>query len=84
MSENEVARIVVRGGGPPIVRTVGAVMIRIIQAPTRLIDYVLSHELVHLRLPTHGAAFWRELGRAMPDYEDRRTRLRELGPSLVW
>jgi predicted metal-dependent hydrolase len=57
---------------------------RIVQAPARLIDYVLAHELVHLRIPAHGAAFWRELGRAMPDYEDRRTRLRELGPSLVW
>jgi hypothetical protein len=57
---------------------------RIVQAPVRLIDYVLAHELVHLRVPTHGPAFWRELGRAMPDYEDRRARLRELGPSLMW
>ncbi len=57
---------------------------RIIQAPPRLIDYVLAHELVHLRVPTHGPAFWRELGRAMPDYEARRARLREVGPSLVW
>ena len=48
---------------------------RTIQAPARLIDYVLGHELVHLRIQTHGPAFWRELGRAMPDYEDRRARL---------
>ncbi len=57
---------------------------RIIQAPARLIDYVLAHELVHLRVPNHGPAFWRELGRVMPDYEERRARLRELGPSVVW
>jgi predicted metal-dependent hydrolase len=56
---------------------------RIIQAPVRLIDYVLAHELVHLRIPKHGPAFWRELGRLMPDYEERRTRLREFWPSLV-
>jgi predicted metal-dependent hydrolase len=57
---------------------------RIIQAPARLIDYVLAHEVVHLRVPAHGPAFWRELGRAMPDYEERRARLRDLGPNLVW
>ncbi len=47
---------------------------RIVQAPRRLIDYVVAHELVHLVHPDHGRAFWALLGRVMPDYEARRAR----------
>ena len=57
---------------------------RIIQAHIPLIEYVLVHELAHLGNPNHDAAFWRAVGRWMPDYEERRGRLRELGPSLAW
>lgn len=57
---------------------------RIVQAPIPLIEYVLLHELVHLRYPNHDRAFWSAVGRVMPDYEDRRARLRELGPRLEW
>lgn len=57
---------------------------RIIQAPIALIEYVLAHELVHLIHHEHGPEFWAALGRRMPDYEDRRRRLRVLGPSLEW
>jgi len=44
----------------------------IIQTPTRLIDYVVAHELVHLAHPDHTRDFWSMLGRTMPDYEIRR------------
>lgn len=57
---------------------------RIIQAPMSLVDYVVAHELVHLLHEDHGREFWATLGRVMPDYDDRRERLRKLGPSLVW
>jgi predicted metal-dependent hydrolase len=50
----------------------------------RLVDYVVSHELVHLRHPHHTRESWAELGRAVPDYEERREALRRLGPDLVW
>jgi len=56
---------------------------RIIMAPPALIDYVVVHELVHLRVRTHSAAFWTEVARLMPDYPIRRATLRELGPSLT-
>jgi predicted metal-dependent hydrolase len=52
------------------------------QLPPTLIDYVLVHELAHLRRPDHGPEFWRLVERAMPGYEDRRQRLRRLGPDL--
>jgi predicted metal-dependent hydrolase len=57
---------------------------RVIQAPLRLVDYVVAHELVHLRHPDHTPAFWAELGRVLPDYDRRRTELRKLGPHLTW
>jgi predicted metal-dependent hydrolase len=57
---------------------------RIIQAPLSLVDYVLVHELTHLRHPNHTKEFWAALGRVMPDYEERKTRLRRLGPQLDW
>ena len=57
---------------------------RIIQAPRRLVDYVVGHELVHLVHPDHDREFWALLGRAMPDYEKRREALRHLGRRLEW
>lgn len=57
---------------------------RIIQAPMALIDYVVAHELVHVRHRNHDAGFWRELARVMPDCEQRRSGLRLRGPALEW
>ncbi|MCY3735881.1 MAG: SprT family zinc-dependent metalloprotease [Gemmatimonadaceae bacterium] len=57
---------------------------RIIQAPMRLVDYVVVHELVHLRHRGHGSEYWQALGRIMPDYERRREDLRERGGGLAW
>jgi predicted metal-dependent hydrolase len=57
---------------------------RIVQAPMRLVDYVVAHELVHLRHKQHSKAFWAVLGRAMPDYERRREDLRRIGTKLEW
>jgi predicted metal-dependent hydrolase len=52
------------------------------QLPPDLVDYVLAHELAHLMRPDHSTEFWRLLERAMPDYQTRRERLRQLGPGL--
>jgi predicted metal-dependent hydrolase len=57
---------------------------RVIQAPMRLVDYVVVHELVHLHHRGHGPNYWQALGRVMPDYERRREDLRELGLRLAW
>lgn len=39
------------------------------------IDYVIAHELVHLVVPSHSPAFWRMLGRVMPDWRRWQSRL---------
>ena len=57
---------------------------RIVQAPMRLVDYVVAHELVHIDHPDHNEGFWRVLRRVMPDYEERREALRRMGTRLVW
>ncbi|MDY6948692.1 MAG: SprT family zinc-dependent metalloprotease [Pseudomonadota bacterium] len=57
---------------------------RIVQASTRLLDYVVAHELVHLLHADHTREFWAMLGRVMPDYEARREKLRVVGRAMVW
>jgi predicted metal-dependent hydrolase len=52
---------------------------RIIMAPLALVDYVVAHEVCHLKLKNHSPAFWYLLRRLMPDYERRRERLRVMG-----
>src|SRR6266581_2200517 len=50
--------------------------------PPDLIDYVLVHELAHVRHADHGPDFWRAVERPLPDFATRRTRLRLTGPVL--
>lgn len=45
---------------------------RLLQLPARLADYVIAHELVHLREGHHGPEFWKALDRAMPDWQKRK------------
>ncbi len=47
----------------------------LVRAPRECIEYVIAHELCHLRFPHHGPAFFRLLKKMMPDWEKRKTRL---------
>jgi predicted metal-dependent hydrolase len=49
--------------------------IDLVKAPLPCVDYVVAHELVHLRIPNHSPAFWRMVGRVMPDWRRWRERL---------
>jgi predicted metal-dependent hydrolase len=46
-----------------------------VKLPVGCIDYVLMHELCHVRVPNHGPKFWRLLDACMPDWEHWRARL---------
>ena len=48
---------------------------RLLKAPAELVDYVVCHELAHLRHMNHSPAFWAEVARQCPDYRSLRERL---------
>ncbi len=50
---------------------------RLIHFSADIIDYVVAHELAHLREMNHSARFWAVVASVMPDYEQARGRLRE-------
>jgi len=52
---------------------------RLIQHPLATIDYVVAHELAHLREMNHSARFWDVVRSVVPDYEQARARLRQEG-----
>jgi predicted metal-dependent hydrolase len=43
---------------------------RLIQAPAFVRDYIILHELMHLRQMNHSIRFWREVEGVCPDYRD--------------
>lgn len=51
---------------------------RLIQAGMPEIDYVIVHELCHMKHPTHDDDFWMLLSRLMPDFRRRKDRLERL------
>lgn len=46
--------------------------------PEEIQDYVVVHELCHRKEMNHSPRFWNEVGRIMPDYEERRKYLRQV------
>lgn len=55
---------------------------RTMQLPPRIIEYVVVHELVHIKVPNHSEKFWKMLGSVMPDYESRKAWLKQKGGEL--
>ncbi len=49
---------------------------RLMMAPLAVIDYVIVHELVHVKVKNHSRRFWESVALAMPDYELHRGWLR--------
>jgi hypothetical protein len=47
----------------------------LVRAPRACIEYVVAHELCHLKHRDHNASFFRLLGQVMPDWEKRKQRL---------
>lgn len=49
----------------------------LIKASSRCIDYVMVHELCHLRIKNHSSAYYRLLRKVMPDWEERKQQLED-------
>ncbi|HEY7884544.1 MAG TPA: SprT family zinc-dependent metalloprotease [Cellvibrionaceae bacterium] len=56
---------------------------QIVLAPEQVVDYLVAHEVCHLRHPHHGPAFWQMVEQVCPDYQHWRQWLREQGFRLV-
>jgi len=56
---------------------------RLVLAPFEVLDYVVVHELCHLRVPNHSKGFWTLVERWRPGWRDQREWLREYGPELL-
>lgn len=52
---------------------------RLVMAPLDVIDYVIVHELTHLKVPNHSHKFWQEVSELMPDFGIQRKWLKENG-----
>ena len=57
---------------------------RLLQLPARLADYVICHELIHLREPHHGPTFWAQLDSAQPDWRQRKDELAVRAQTIRW
>ncbi|MEW2089299.1 SprT family zinc-dependent metalloprotease [Streptomyces sp. NPDC006682] len=55
----------------------------VFQLPSPLVNYVIAHELAHIRVAGHGPDYWRLLRRAVPECEQLKAELDEMG-RRVW
>jgi predicted metal-dependent hydrolase len=56
---------------------------RLVMAPLEVIDYVVIHELAHLRVKNHSKTFWAEVESMLPDYTRHVAWLRKNGKFLT-
>lgn len=55
---------------------------RLIQAPPHIVNYVVCHELAHLKHMNHSAQFWAQVEALYPDYKRAEKELKALSPLL--
>ena len=52
---------------------------QLMYAPPECIEYVVVHEFAHFFQPNHSALFYNEVAAVLPDWKDRRKKLRDIG-----
>lgn len=55
---------------------------RLLQAPPHIINYVICHELAHLKQMNHSAKFWSVVETLHPNYKEAERALKQLSPHL--
>ena len=57
--------------------------IKLLNAPKEVLDYVIYHELSHVKHKNHSSAFWNEVARFCPNYKYLRSELKKNPPSFL-
>lgn len=55
----------------------------LMRTPDEIIDYVVVHELCHLKEMNHSPRFWAEVEKIFPDYKERRKWLKDHGNDIM-
>ena len=55
---------------------------RLLQAPPHIINYVVCHELAHIKEMNHSAKFWATVASIFPDYKSAEKELKAISPQL--
>jgi len=53
-----------------------------IMAPVSVLDYIITHEMVHLKFPNHSAEFLNELDKKLPNYREHENWLKQNGVKM--
>jgi predicted metal-dependent hydrolase len=56
--------------------------VKLVRLPDELVDYVILHELVHIRVKNHSKVFWTELSSLVGDAKKMRSRMKEYALAL--
>lgn len=56
---------------------------KLVMAPVEVLDYVVIHELCHMKELNHSSNFWALVGKVCPDYKNYRKWLKENGNKLT-
>ncbi len=55
---------------------------KLVMADIKIVDYVVVHELCHLKEMNHSENFWKEVEKILPDYKIRKKLLRDFEDAL--
>ncbi|RPH46541.1 MAG: M48 family peptidase [Burkholderiales bacterium] len=56
---------------------------RLVHFPIEIVDYVIAHELAHLKEMNHGPRFWATVQMLLPEFEAARSRLKDFPDDLT-
>ena len=60
-----------------------SVILNLLKAPEDVIEYIILHELCHLKIKEHSHRYWHLVHRFMPNYQDKIEWLKTNGDNLM-